>query len=76
MHRFTFNKKARCVALAGIKKFEAGSFVSAVLGSFSSNPRLTATTAVLMFALCRIGEIFIAGIEDDVPCKRATPRRK
>ncbi|TFW13410.1 hypothetical protein E4L96_20145 [Massilia arenosa] len=64
MVKFTFNRKARATAIAAIKKLETGSFMSAVLGAFGANPRVTAVAALAVFILCRIGETVIAGIVD------------
>lgn len=54
MVKFTFNRKARAT----------GSFMSAVLGAFGANPKVTAVAALAVFVLCRIGETVIAGIVD------------
>jgi hypothetical protein len=64
MIKFTFNKKARLVAMSAIRKLEGGSFASAILGSFSANPKVTAISALVLFVLCRAGLTIIAGIED------------
>lgn len=64
MVKFTFNRKARATAIAAIKKLETGSFMSAVLGAFGANPKVTAVAALAVFVLCRIGETVIAGIVD------------
>lgn len=63
--RFTFNRKARAIALSAIKKLEGGAFASSVLGAFSANPKVSAISSLVLFILCRIGETVIAGIEDD-----------
>jgi hypothetical protein len=63
--KFTFNRKARAVALDAIKKLERGAFASSILGAFSANPKVTAISAAILFVVCRIGETVIAGIEDD-----------
>lgn len=63
--RFTFNRRARLIALSAIKKLEDGAFASSILGAFSANPKVSAITALILFVACRIGETLIAGIEDD-----------
>jgi len=62
MLRLTFNKKARLVAIAGIRKFETASFTGAVLGAFGSNPRITAVAALAIFILCPVSEVVIADV--------------
>jgi hypothetical protein len=65
--KFTFNKKARIIALNAIKKLEGGAFASSVLGAFSANPKVSAISSLILFVACRIGETIIAGIEDVPP---------
>lgn len=74
--KFTFNKKARAMALSAIKRLESGAFASSVLGAFSTNPKVTAISALVLFLVCRVSETVIAGIEDDedIPSASKVPR--
>lgn len=71
--RFTFNKRARIKALAAIKGLEKGSFASAILGSFSADPKVTAISALVLYIVCKVAETVIAGIEDT---EQRTSRKK
>jgi hypothetical protein len=73
--KFTFNKKARAVALNAIKKLEGGAFVSAVLGAYSADPKVSAISAAVLFLICRVCETVIAGIEDDADDGHRSPRK-
>jgi hypothetical protein len=71
MIKFKFNKAAREAAIEAIKKLETGSFVSAVAGSFGTNPKISAITSLILFVLCRVMETVIAGIVDEEDSDKA-----
>ncbi|MRV70608.1 hypothetical protein GJ700_02595 [Duganella sp. FT92W] len=64
MAKLTFNKKAQRAVLDTLKRLETGSFISAVLGSFGANPRVTALMALALFLVCRVCQTIVLCIEE------------